>query len=114
MEFTSSMFTSKVNICTFFFPFAINLPWFFMLSINLVPPSHLSRLIFLLWLQHKVHLSSILFAHLGWTMAPCKICVMGCVVSSPVSTNLGVFKSLMSQNHSPWLVMWFEALKITY
>jgi hypothetical protein len=33
---------------------------------------------------------------------------MGCVVSSPVSTNLDVFKSFVSLNHSPWLVMWFE------
>jgi hypothetical protein len=32
MEFTSDMFTSKVNICPFLFPFAINLFWFFMFS----------------------------------------------------------------------------------
>ncbi len=32
MEFTSSIFTSKVNICLFLFLFAINLPWFFMSS----------------------------------------------------------------------------------
>jgi hypothetical protein len=35
---------------------------------------------------------------------------MGCVMSSPVSTNPSVFKSLMSLNHSPWLVMWLETL----
>jgi hypothetical protein len=39
---------------------------------------------------------------------------MGCVMSSLVSTNLGVFKSFVSLNHSPWLVMWFEALESTY
>jgi hypothetical protein len=39
---------------------------------------------------------------------------MGCVVSSPVSTNPGVFKPFMSLNHSPWLIMWFEALESTY
>ncbi len=32
MKFISSMFTSKVNIRPFHFPFAINLPWFFMFS----------------------------------------------------------------------------------
>ncbi len=32
MEFTSGMFTSKVNIHPFLSPFAINLPWFFMSS----------------------------------------------------------------------------------
>jgi hypothetical protein len=42
------------------------------------------------------------------------ICVMGCVVSSPVSTNLGVFKSFVSLNHYPWLVMWFETPESTY
>jgi hypothetical protein len=30
MEFTSCMFTSKVNICPFLSPFTINLPWLFM------------------------------------------------------------------------------------
>jgi len=34
MEFTSSMFTSKVNIRPFFSPFTINLPWFFMFFIK--------------------------------------------------------------------------------
>jgi hypothetical protein len=34
---------------------------------------------------------------------------MGCVVSSPVSTNPSVFKSFVFLNHSPWLFMWFEA-----
>jgi hypothetical protein len=32
MEFTSSMFTSKVNIHPFLYPFTINLFWFFMSS----------------------------------------------------------------------------------
>ncbi len=32
MEFTLGMFTSKVNIRPFLFPFTINLPWFFMSS----------------------------------------------------------------------------------
>ncbi len=35
-------------------------------------------------------------------------------MSSPVSINLGAFKSLVSLNHYPWLVMWFEVPKSTY
>ncbi len=63
MKFTSNMFTSKVNIRPILFPFAINLLWFFMFSIkhplgwmshvNLVPPSSLLSLDFLLWLNIK-------------------------------------------------------------
>jgi hypothetical protein len=33
------------------------------------------------------------------------ICVMECVVSTLVSKNLSVFKSLVSLNHPPWLIM---------
>ncbi len=82
MEFTSCMFTSKVNICPFLSPLQsicfgssclpqnIHLGW--MSFINLVPPFGLQRSNFLLWSEHEVHLSSILFAHLAWTMAPCQ------------------------------------------
>jgi hypothetical protein len=44
MEFTLGMFTSKVTICPFLFPFAINLLWFFMfftkhqLELNVATP----------------------------------------------------------------------------
>jgi hypothetical protein len=76
------MFTSKVNIRPFLSPLVINLfcssclpqnihlGW--MSLVNLVPPSGLRRQIFLLWLEHEIHLSSTLFAYLTWTMAPCQ------------------------------------------
>ncbi len=82
MEFTSCMFTSKVNIHSFFSPLAINLFWFFMssikhpfgLNVTCKPCSTIwpMETIFLLWLEHEVHISSTLFAHLTWTMAPCQ------------------------------------------
>jgi hypothetical protein len=39
---------------------------------------------------------------------------MRCVLSSLVSTNPGVFKSLVFLNHFPWLVMCFENQESTY
>jgi hypothetical protein len=57
------------------------LPWFFMSStkhpfgvnVTCKPYSTIwpTKTKFLLWLEHEVHLSSTLFAHLAWTMAPC-------------------------------------------
>ncbi len=81
MEFTSGMFTSKVNIQPFLSPFAISLPWFFTssikhplgLNVTCKPCSTIwpmESIFFLLWLEHEVHISSTLFAHLAWTMAP--------------------------------------------
>jgi len=37
-----------------------------------------------------------------------------CIVPSQIFTNHGDLKSLMFLNHSPWLVMWFEALESIY
>ncbi len=82
MEFTSSMFTSKVNIHPFLFPFAINLLWFFMsstkyplkLNVTSKPCSTIwpTRLNSLLWLEHRVHLA--------WTMEPYQFCDGMCSV----------------------------------
>ncbi len=124
VEFTRGMFTSKVNIRPFLSPFVINLPWLFMcstkhpfgLNVNYKPCSTI-------WPTETKFFVMVgtWSTFLKYFVCPScmdndtlPICVMGCVVSSPVSTNHGVFKSFVSLNHSPWLVMWFEAPESTY
>ncbi len=124
MEFTSCMFTAKVNICPFFFPFAINLLWFFMSSTK--HPLELNvtyKLCSTIWPTETkffvmVKTWSTSFKYFVYPSCMDNgtliICVIGCVISSLVSTNPSVFKSLVSLNHSPWLVMWFETPESTY
>ncbi len=124
MEFASSMFTSKVNIHPFLFPFAINLPWFFMsstkhpfgLNVTYKPYSTIWPTETKFFVMFGTWSTSFKYFVCPSCMdnGASLICVMGCVMSSLVSTNLGVFKSFVSLNHSPWLVMWFEALESTY
>jgi len=120
MEFTSCMFTSKVNIHPFLFPFAINLLWFFKsftkhplgLNVTYKPCSTIWPTNTKLFVMVKTWNTSFKYFVCPFCMdnGTLPICVMGCVMSSPVSTNPSVFKSLMPLNHSPWLVMWFETL----
>ncbi len=104
MEFTSSMVTSKV-------PFAINLPWFFMsstkhpfgLNVTCKPCST----IWPMETKYFVMVGTWSTSFKYFVCPSCMdngtlpICVMGCVVSSLVSTNPGVFKSFVFLNHSP-------------
>jgi len=124
MEFTSCMFTSKVNIHPFLSPFAINLPWFFMSPqnihlgwmspVNFVPPFGLRRPPFFVMVGTLSTSFKYFVCPSCMDNGTLSICVMGCVVSSPISINLSVFKSFVSLNHFPWLVMWFETPQFTY
>jgi len=124
MEFTSGMFTSKVNIHPFLSPFAINLLWSFMSSIK--HPFGLNvtcKPCSTIWFTETKFFVMVGTWSTSFKYFVCPSCmdngtliiyVTGCVVSSPVSTNPSVFKSFVSLNHSPWLVIWFEALESTY
>ncbi len=124
MEFNWGMFTSKVNICPFLSRFAINLPWFFMsstkhpfgLDVTCKPCSTIWPTKTNFFVMVGTWSTSFKYFVCPSCMdnGTLPICVMGCVVSSPVSTNLGVFKSFVSLNHYPWLVMWFETPESTY
>ncbi len=124
MEFTLGMFTSKVNIRPFLSLFTINLPWFFTsstkhplgLNVTCKPCSTIWPMETNFFVMVGTWNTSFKYFVCPSCMdnGTLPVCVMGCVMSSPVSTNPGVFKSLKSLNHSPWLIMWFEAPKSTY
>ncbi len=124
MEFTLGIFTSKMNIHPFIFPFLVNLPWFFMFSTKRpLGLNVICKPCFTIWLTKTKFFVMVGTWSTSFKYFVCPsymdngtllICVMGCVVSSLVCTNLGVFKSLVSLNHSPWLIMWFEALESTH
>jgi len=124
MEFTSCMFTSKVNIYPFLFLFAINLLWFFMFStkhslkLNVIckPCSTIWPTKIKLFIMVKTWSTCFKYfvcsSYMDNDTLP--ICVMGCEVSSPIFINLGIFKSLMSLNHYLWIVIRFEVPISTY
>ncbi len=124
MKFTLGMFTSKMNIRPSLSPLVINLPWFFMsftkhpfgLNVTCKPCSTIWPIETRFFVMVGTWSTSFKYFVCPSCMdnGTLPICVMGCVVSSPVSTNLGVFKSFVSLNHFPWLVMWFEAPESTY
>ncbi len=124
MEFTLGMFISKVNICPFLSPFAINLLWFFRSStkhpfgvnVTCKPCSTIWPTETKFFVMVGTWNTSFKYFVYPSCMdnGTLPICGMGCVMSSPISTNPSLFKSFVSLNHSPWLVIWFKAPESTY
>jgi hypothetical protein len=126
MEFTSSMFNPRWtfvhSIClgSSCLPQNIHLGW--MSPVNLVPPFGLQRPFFIYYGCNMKYIFQVLCFPSCMDNDTLSICVMGCVVSSPISINLGVFKSFVSKplcmtSHVVWnfrihilnIVIWYTS-----